>query len=304
MGVLREFTMIRYTTSQLFDSPAQTLVNTVNTAGVMGRGVAAEFKRRYPDMYLRYRKFCNDGILDVGKLYLYRTQNKWVLNFPTKKHWRNPSKLEYVEAGLEKFVGTYTDHGITSVSFPQLGCGNGSLDWCEVRPLMEKHLQKLPIPTYIHIVGKRSDFVPEHIDANMLQQARQSRQDIGFQQFLAELKRAPQVQEVRETPGSDEDVPSLIVQLTRGTTVTLPGQDLEELWNSLRMRGALRQDEFPGSLREQAQLVAKLLLKLDYVEQMKFTIRGSSGREKNVLGVRYAPLASEQDEPTIAVEAT
>jgi O-acetyl-ADP-ribose deacetylase (regulator of RNase III) len=148
MDRLREPTMIRYTTTTLFESPAQTLVNTVNTVGVMGKGVAAEFKRRYPDMYSRYREFCDQGLLDIGKLHLYRTPNKWVLNFPTKKHWRNPSKLEYVEAGLEKFVDTYTDHGITSVSFPQLGCGNGNLEWRDVRPLMEKYLQKL-IPLQI-----------------------------------------------------------------------------------------------------------------------------------------------------------
>ena len=110
--------MLEYLSTSLFDSPAQTLVNTVNTVGVMGKGIAAEFKRQYPDMFIRYREFCQNGQLSIGKLYLYRTPNKWILNFPTKEHWRRPSRIEYIEAGLEKFVGTYTKLGITSISFP------------------------------------------------------------------------------------------------------------------------------------------------------------------------------------------
>src|SRR5687768_15788890 len=126
--------MLRYVTINLFDSPAQTLVNTVNTVGVMGKGVAQAFKRLYPDMYRAYRAFCQDGRLDVGQLYLYKTQNKWILNFPTKRDWRNASRLEWIEAGLAKFVQTYAERGITSISFPQLGTGNGGLAWSDVQP--------------------------------------------------------------------------------------------------------------------------------------------------------------------------
>lgn len=144
--------MLTYMTISILDSPAQALVNTVNTVGVMGKGIAAEFKALYPEMFRRYRRLCQEGKLDVGMLYLYRTPNKTIVNFPTKKHWRQRSRVEYVEAGLAKFVERYNDYGISSVSFPQLGCGNGGLDWQkEVQPMMERYLAPLPIPVYIHL---------------------------------------------------------------------------------------------------------------------------------------------------------
>jgi O-acetyl-ADP-ribose deacetylase (regulator of RNase III) len=147
--------LLEYVRTNIFDSPAQTLVNTVNTAGVMGKGLAAEFKRRYPEMFRRYRQLCDSGALDVGKLDLHAGSPKWVLNFPTKKHWRNPSKLEYLAAGLEQFVAIHAALGITSVSFPQLGTANGGLDWQrEVQPMMHQYLAGLAIPVFIHVVGQ------------------------------------------------------------------------------------------------------------------------------------------------------
>jgi len=127
--------MLTYVTGDLFESPAQTLVNTVNTVGVMGKGIALRFKQIYPEMFAKYQELCESGQFTIGQLYLWRTPNKWVLNFPTKEHWRRPSKLQYIEAGLEKFVEGYQDAGISSIAFPPLGCGNGELDFDEVRPL-------------------------------------------------------------------------------------------------------------------------------------------------------------------------
>lgn len=144
--------MLRYVKQNIFESPAQVIVNTVNTVGVMGKGIAKEYKNLYPAMFKEYQRFCEIGALEVGKLWLYKTPNKWILNFPTKKHWRNPSKLEYLEVGLEKFVDTYEEKNIQSISFPQLGVGNGGLDWeNEVKPLMEAYLKDLPIDIFIHI---------------------------------------------------------------------------------------------------------------------------------------------------------
>lgn len=143
--------MIIYVKENLFDSSAQVLVNPVNTVGVMGKGVAAEFRRRYPEMAEQYRKLCEQGLLTVGKLWLYRASDRWILNFPTKRHWREKSRLEYIESGLQKFVVTYRPYGITSISFPMLGCGNGQLNWDEVRPVMEEYLAELPIPIRIHL---------------------------------------------------------------------------------------------------------------------------------------------------------
>jgi O-acetyl-ADP-ribose deacetylase (regulator of RNase III) len=144
--------MISYTQDSIFDSPAQTLVNAVNTVGVMGKGLALEFKHRYPAMFKEYEAICKRGELEIGKLWLYKSPDKWVLNFPTKIHWRNPSKVEYIEAALRTFVTTYEADGITSISLPMLGTGAGGLNWQkEVKPLMENYLSSLPIEIYIHL---------------------------------------------------------------------------------------------------------------------------------------------------------
>lgn len=145
--------MLLYVNQNIFESPAQVLVNAVNTVGVMGKGIAKQYKKMYPEMYRQYRYFCENDMLDIGKLWLYKHETKWILNFPTKKHWRNPSKIEYIEEGLKKFVDTYEEKGIYSVSFPQLGTGNGGLDWnTEVKPLFKKYLNPLPIDVFVHIV--------------------------------------------------------------------------------------------------------------------------------------------------------
>jgi hypothetical protein len=130
----------------------------------MGKGVAAEFKRLYPDMFEAYKRFCDDGLLEPGKLWLWRGPEQWVLNFPTKKHWRSPSKIEWIEAGLKKFVDQYERQGIQEVAFPKLGCGNGNLDWEEVRPLMEHYLEPLSIPVFIHDYEVNVG-LPEHLAA-------------------------------------------------------------------------------------------------------------------------------------------
>src|SRR5687767_12603836 len=121
--------MLTYVVGDIFRSPAAVLVNTVNTRGVMGKGLAKDFKALYPEMFRRYQELCENGKLDIGKLFLHRTSGKWVLNFPTKRDWRHPSKVEYLEAGLKAFVDGYARNNITSVAFPQLGCGHGELDW-------------------------------------------------------------------------------------------------------------------------------------------------------------------------------
>lgn len=150
--------MITYIEGNLFTSTAQTLVNTVNTAGVMGKGIAKGFKTYFPEMVPEYVRRCKDGSFTHGQLLLYRTPHKWVLNFPTKRHWRNPSRRDDVEAGLQTFVRTYAEQGISSVAFPQLGCGNGGLDWeSQVRPLMEQYLGDLFLDVQIIIPDRRAE---------------------------------------------------------------------------------------------------------------------------------------------------
>ena len=154
--------MIIYHRTSILDSTAKIAVNTVNCVGIMGKGLAHAYKKRYPQMFKQYKQYCDDGLLEPGKLWLWKGDNQWVLNFPTKRHWRNRSKLEWIEAGLKKFVDNYESKGIDQISFPKLGCGNGNLDWDEVRPVMEHYLNPLPIEVFIH--DYQADIgIPEHL---------------------------------------------------------------------------------------------------------------------------------------------
>ena len=166
--------MITYHEGNLFEANCQTLVCTVNCEGVMGKGIALEFKRGFPKMFTEYRNVCKHGnaLRHGGDLWLYTYENLsqltlWVnkgdhnelitgwqskvLCFATKEQWRYPSKLEWIERGLQEFVRRYKEWGITSIAFPKLGCDNGGLDWDKVQQLMEHHLSKIDIPVEIYI---------------------------------------------------------------------------------------------------------------------------------------------------------
>ena len=139
----------------IFTSECQTLVNTVNCQGVMGAGIALEFKLRLPEMYEQYVDKCRKGEIDIGRSWLYKPlldprDTRWVLNFPTKRQWRYPSKIEYLEAGLEEFLLTYRHYGIKSIAFPVLGASNGGLDEEESLAVMRKYLVRCDIPVEIY----------------------------------------------------------------------------------------------------------------------------------------------------------
>lgn len=153
--------MLTYHRTSLLESQAQTVVNTVNTVGVMGKGLAHAMKTRHPLMFKAYKKICDERLLDIGKLWLWRDSNQWILNFPTKINWRNPSKIEYIELGLKKFVESFDRQGIREIAFPRLGCGNGGLDWKDIQPMMHEYLSDLPIRIYIHDYDVNLGF-PEH----------------------------------------------------------------------------------------------------------------------------------------------
>src|SRR6266481_9892836 len=136
--------MFKALIGDLFASKAQTLVNTVNCVGIMGKGVAQEFKRRYPAMFEDYAARCVRREVRLGKPYLFRDRSgTLIVNFPTKDHWRSPSRLADIERGLDYYVKHYAEWGFKSVAFPQLGCGNGGLNWREVGPVMIRHLGEL-----------------------------------------------------------------------------------------------------------------------------------------------------------------
>jgi O-acetyl-ADP-ribose deacetylase (regulator of RNase III) len=134
--------MVHLTFGNLLQADAQALVNTVNTEGVMGKGIALQFKQAYPAMYKAYEQACKNGEMRLGHVHVYDLGGlvggpRWIVNFPTKGHWRAKSKLSDIQSGLDDLVAKVRELKIGSIAVPPLGCGLGGLEWDEVRPLIE-----------------------------------------------------------------------------------------------------------------------------------------------------------------------
>jgi O-acetyl-ADP-ribose deacetylase (regulator of RNase III)/uncharacterized protein YwgA len=159
--------MVTVKIGNLFDSTAQTLVNTVNCVGVMGKGVALEFKNRFPEMYEDYVVRCNEGRVRLGQPYLYRgLVPPWILNFPTKDHWRSVSRLQDIEQGLRYLLAYYREWGITSLALPPLGCGQGQLEWRVVGPTLYRYLRRMdsPVELYAPFGTSHEELKPSFLD--------------------------------------------------------------------------------------------------------------------------------------------
>ena len=142
--------MMREEHGNLLEADAVALVNTVNTVGVMGKGIALQFKRAFPDNYKAYKRACDVGDVELGHMFIWDAGAlapdgpRYVINFPTKRHWRSKSTLADIQAGLEDLVRQIKDLSITTVAVPPLGCGHGGLRWAEVRPLIVAAFEQLP----------------------------------------------------------------------------------------------------------------------------------------------------------------
>lgn len=266
--------MITYVVGDIFRSPAAVLVNTVNTKGVMGKGLAKDFKALYPEMFRRYQQLCENGSLDVGKLFLHRGAGKWVLNFPTKKDWKHPSKVEYIEAGLKAFVDGYARNSITSIAFPQLGCGHGELNWAaQVQPLMEHYLSKVPIPVFIHLY--RADAFPkEHKDLTGMREWLHSEpESLGFHEVwndILTLMKQKQPFHIATRSGSvqveEKSIDGENGLAFSGTRSFFLSHDvLLEMWQHFRAMGFLFPDSLTEGLAEFGDEIVALLSLLPYV---------------------------------------
>ena len=133
----------------MLNAPVEALVNTVNTVGIMGKGIALQFKQAYPQMFRAYEQACKAGEVQLGKVHVHDMGGlvggpRWIINFPTKGHWRARSRKADIEAGLQDLVDTIQRLNIRSIAVPPLGCGHGGLEWSEIRPLIESALGNLP----------------------------------------------------------------------------------------------------------------------------------------------------------------
>ncbi|UHG92553.1 type II toxin-antitoxin system antitoxin DNA ADP-ribosyl glycohydrolase DarG [Spirosoma oryzicola] len=149
--------MIKFAHDNLLKSEAEALINTVNTVGVMGKGIALQFREKYPLNYELYRKACQNKEVQVGRMFVTRTERighpTYIINFPTKVHWKGSSQLEYIVRGLDDLVRVINEYGIKSVAVPPLGCGYGGLDWNVVKPLLIEKLGELDADVFLYEPG-------------------------------------------------------------------------------------------------------------------------------------------------------
>ncbi|MDJ0734271.1 MAG: macro domain-containing protein [Nostocaceae cyanobacterium] len=140
--------MIEFKQGNLLEEKAEAIVNTVNCVGVMGKGIALQFKRAYPENFREYAKACQAGKVQPGRMFTVVRDSifnpRYIINFPTKRHWRGKSKIEDIKNGLTALIAEVKQLGITSIAIPPLGCGNGGLNWTEVKPLIESAFNQLP----------------------------------------------------------------------------------------------------------------------------------------------------------------
>lgn len=256
---------MQYIIGDIFESPAQTIVNTVNTVGVMGKGLALHFKQRYPEMFKAYRDVCEQHRLATGNLMIYSAPDHRILLFPTKENWRNPSKIEYIERGLQKFVDTYSDYGITSIAFPRLGCGNGELDWNDVKPVMEHYLQSLPIDVYVYLrITPNPE--PEHLNPKKtMEWLKQNAKDLSFDAVCDDISISSTFFPLEFQMDGDMYHATLPEDLTikseSGDTFRITRDDFYVIWDKIRSESV-----FPISKHQEENLVYAMLCSLHYLD--------------------------------------
>jgi O-acetyl-ADP-ribose deacetylase (regulator of RNase III) len=140
--------MTEFAEGDILKAEVQALVNTVNTVGIMGKGIALQFKKAFPEMFRDYERACARGEVETGKMHVFDRGSlfnpRYVINFPTKKHWKSNSKIADIQSGLQDLIHQIKALGITSIAVPPLGCGHGGLDWSEVQPLIIEAFATIP----------------------------------------------------------------------------------------------------------------------------------------------------------------
>ena len=161
--------MIEFTTGDILkaDTDTECLVNTVNCVGIMGRGIALEFKKNYPDNFKSYADACKRQEVLPGQMFVYDTEKllnpRYIINFPTKRHWRGKARMEDIESGLVSLVEVIKAKNIRSIAIPSLGCGLGGLDWEEVKPRIESALDVLEdVQVFVYEPGSAPARIAEH----------------------------------------------------------------------------------------------------------------------------------------------
>lgn len=287
--------MITFVEGNLFESPAKVLVNTVNTVGAMGKGIAFEFKKIYPEMFRQYRDLCDSGKFNIGNLWVYKTSNKWILNFPTKKHWNQPSNIEIIKKGLLTFVNNYDKLEIDTIAFPPLGCGNGQLNFeFQVKPLMEQHLSKLPITIFIY-PGLKINKTPEHIVPQETKRWLQSEPvSLSFDEVWDDLRHAiSKDSEFRtlktKTPFKIDINKVDIVITTNNSTRRILRNSILSFWQQLRDFGYSTRKIVPADLYNSIQYLVPIFAKLPYISTVSIAEDYSRLNNVAAVGLQFTP---------------
>jgi len=293
--------MLTYVIGNLFESPAQVIVNTVNTVGVMGKGIAKDFKTIYPDMFKEYQKHCETGQLTIGKLWLYKTPFKWILNFPTKTTWKQPSKVEYIEEGLKAFARGYYAKKITSIAFPALGCGNGELNWeTQVRPLMEKYLKPLPIEIFLYLYDRDAN-VPEHRDIKKISEwLRSEPESMSFHEVWDDLKA---IADKKKTfisfygkipfglDSSRDENGEFLRIILNGEHNKIYSDEVLELWDVIRSYGFVFPSVVPPAVDSYRDYLLALFSILPYCREIHIAKNYSDLKPLAARGLQFLPRA-------------
>jgi O-acetyl-ADP-ribose deacetylase (regulator of RNase III) len=255
--------MVRVIVGNVLDSSAQTPVNTVNCAGVMGKGIALEFKKRFPDMFKDYAARGKRGEVRLGEPYLFpRLTTPWILNFPTKGHWRDRSRESAIVAGLQHLEGHYRDWGIESLAMPPLGCGNGGLQWDRIGPILFDSMSRIAIPVELYAPPGTPQ---EQLTPSGLRQARmpicdESRlpsriepADVALVAVLARIEDAPYHRRISRTAFEAIACFATVAGLPTGLTCSpgrhgVSGRGLRAIVTRLASNGVLLEQQAGGTI--------------------------------------------------------
>lgn len=159
--------MIRFVAGDIFEAKTDAIVNTVNLVGVMGKGIALQFKERFAENFKLYAKACKEHTIGIGNSLVVKSfwsdRQIWIINFPTKVHWRDPSQYWYIEHGLDNLIRIIEEYDIQSIAIPPLGAGNGGLAWDRVKTIIETKLSGLKCDILVYEPGHKSESLPKHI---------------------------------------------------------------------------------------------------------------------------------------------
>lgn len=300
--------MIVYVVEELYQSPAKVLVNPINTVGVMGSGIAFDFKRFFPEMFDEYQVLCQQDRLNVGQLLLYKTAHKWILNFPEKGHYRANVHPEHIAEGLKKFVATHAEQGITSASFPMFGADDDKLDWeNEVRPILEAYLNPLPILVYVHIDETENPFNADRRNIRAVRSWLTGQpRHVSFDKFWRDIRTI--VQDKPNLKLIDSTMERFVVGIATGKNnkgrnvvirsekdprpIFLSHSSMIDLWNYVIRTGYVLPQNLPGGLDVHARYIFSLLSQLDYVHPVHLW---TVGAERGI-GLHYIPPLDRKDE--------